>query len=1191
MKFIIVFMCIASLQLSAKVFSQQVSICIPNASFKQLAREIEKQTGLTFLYSDVKTKTLPCRNIDVTSKDVKQLLTEYLQDSELSWKIVENTVVIVPGEKGKAEAPDRLVKGIVTDSKGNSLPGVSVMIKGTNKGISTDPEGRFSMNISVGTPVILVFSFIGMKTQEVKYNGEPLLKVRMEEDIEEMDEVVVTGYQKIDRKLFTGAATRVDSKDVQTGGIADVSNMLEGRVAGVSVQTVSGTFGTAPKIRVRGSSSIYGDTKPLWVVDGVVLEDVVDVAPDELSSGDAKTLISSSVAGINADDIESFQILKDASATALYGARAMNGVIVITTKKGTAGKSRITVTSEFTVRMKPRYGDYDIMNSWDQMSVFRELEEKGWLNHADVAKAADGGVYWKMYDRINQYGKNGFELKNDPESRAKFLQKYEKANTDWFDILFRNSLIQNHSLSLSGGSETARFYVSASWLHDSGWTVADKVDRFTVNMKGDFQLHKKVSLSLQTNGSIRKQQVPGTFDRNNNVVDGEYSRSFDINPFSFALNTSRTVTPYDEDGNPNYYIRNYAPFSILEEYKNNKIDLNVLDLNVQASLNYDITSWLTYNFIGNVRVAKSTQEHSVKEKSNIIQAYRAADDETKLKWNKYLYQDPDNPNSLPQVVIPNGGIYNRSDNQLTNYYFRNTLNFSKNFGGIHSVNVLLGQELKYVDRRYSDFDGYGYQFGKGGTPFTDYRVIKKILEAGSSYYNMSNAYDRFLAGFLNAGYSYAGKYTVNATCRLDGSNRLGESRSARWLPTWNVSGKWNIREENFMGETAWLSALALRGTYGLTASMGPANNSLTIIRSAVADRAFSSDKESMLFIQSLENSDLTWEKQYEANVGLDIAVLNNRIGLELDVYRRKGFDLIASVRTSGIGGEYWKFGNYADMESKGFEFSLNTRNVVLPAFQWNSTLTFSYNTNEITQMEYEPLLFDLVTAEGSPKKSGPVRGLYSIPFRGLDKNGFPTFSDGKGGVINEYINFQSSNTDYLKYEGPVDPKITGGFANTLKYKNWTMNVFFSYQFGANVRLTPAYRAYYSDWNAMTKDMKNRWLMPGDEKITNVPVIPTRLQIYEKGGLITAYNAYNYSDQRVARGDFIRLKDISLNYDFPQAWMSRIGFKAVSLKVQATNLCLLLSDKKLNGQDPEFFGAGGIALPVPRQFTFTLKIGI
>ncbi len=275
-----------------------------------------------------------------------------------------------------AIAQDRQVTGTVTaEEDGLPVIGASVQVKGTKTGIITDADGNFKLtNVPVSAKT-LVISFVGMKTQEVAITGKAL-KIVLKSDSELLDEVVVTGMQKMDKRLFTGAATKLNSENVKLDGMADISRSLEGRAAGVSVQNVSGTFGTAPKIRVRGATSIYGSSKPLWVVDGVIMDDVVDVSADELSSGDPNTLISSAIAGLNSDDIESFQILKDGSATSIYGARAMAGVIVVTTKKGKSGQSHISYTGEYTMRLKPSYRQFNIMNSQDQMAVYQELAQK-----------------------------------------------------------------------------------------------------------------------------------------------------------------------------------------------------------------------------------------------------------------------------------------------------------------------------------------------------------------------------------------------------------------------------------------------------------------------------------------------------------------------------------------------------------------------------------------------------------------------------------------------------------------------------------------------------------------------------------------------------------------------------------------------------------------------------------------------
>ena len=261
------------------------------------------------------------------------------------------------------------ITGTVYEDTGEPCIGATVMIQGTKQGTKTDLNGRFTINVPAGKK--LVFSYVGMNTQTITpKNG---MKVTLTADAHTVGEVVVTGIQKMDKRLFTGATTKIDAEETKLDGVADVTRALEGRAAGVSVQNVSSTFGTAPKVRVRGATSIYGSSSPLWVVDGVIMEDAVNLDADDLSSGDATTLISNAIAGLNADDIESFQVLKDGSATSIYGARAMSGVVVITTKKGRAGHSSINYTGEFTYRLKPSYANFNISNSQEQMGIYKEM--------------------------------------------------------------------------------------------------------------------------------------------------------------------------------------------------------------------------------------------------------------------------------------------------------------------------------------------------------------------------------------------------------------------------------------------------------------------------------------------------------------------------------------------------------------------------------------------------------------------------------------------------------------------------------------------------------------------------------------------------------------------------------------------------------------------------------------------------
>ncbi len=1093
-----------------------------------------------------------------------------------------------------AFAQNASVQGTIVDENGEPVIGASVFIKGTKTGAVTDIDGKFSLKSSAGKT--LVITYVGYeKTEATAKDG---MKIMLTPTSHALGEVVVTGMQKMDKRLFTGATAKIDADKAKLDGIADVSRALEGRISGVSVQNVSGTFGTAPKIRVRGATSIYGDSKPLWVIDGVIQEDAVDVSADDLSSGDAVTLISNAIAGLSADDIESFQVLKDGSATSIYGARAMAGVVVITTKRGKAGRSTVNYTGEFTYRLKPSYSQYNISNSQEQMGIYKEMEEKGWLEFSTLANSSTSGLYGKMYNLIAQYDKtNGqFGLPYTEAAMNQYLQQAEFRNTDWFDLLFNSNIVQNHSVSISSGSDKAALYASISVMNDPGWTKDSEVERYTANMNATFNLSKNLSLSILTNGSYRDQKAPGTLARTTNVVDGSVNRSFDINPFSYAMNTSRTLDPNET------YTRNYAPFNIFKELDNNYIDLSVADMKFQGELSWKPILGLEFHLLGAYRVQKTSQEHFILNESNQAEAYRAGVDDPNIMYsNPYLYQDPDKPNSLPISVMPTGGIYTRDDYTVKQFDFRGTVQYNKVWNDTHIMNLFGGMEANRTDNDQMMHSDYGVDYNNGRLVTITPEFYKQAKEEGTVLSSFSRAWTRNLAYFLSGNYSYKGRYTINLTGRYEGSNKLGRSRSARWLPTWNVSGAWNAHEEEFfkrwMQKTEGaISHLSLRASYSLTADRGPSwvTNALPVIYATNIWRPQGDQVETGLYLNDLANDELTYEKKHEINFGLDAGFLRNRINLNFDIYWRNNYDLIGIIETQGVGGIIAKYANVATMKSSGVEATLSTRNIEKKDFSWTSDLTFSYATNEITDLDSRSSVIDLITGTSTThfRQGYPVSALFSIPFVGLNDEGIPQFINEDGEITTTDINFQEyDKIDYLKYEGPTEPTITGGFNNTLTYKNWRLNIFITYSFGNKIRLDPVFSAAYSDMSAMPKEFKNRWAVSGDEARTDIPTIASMRQYINDNNLSYAYNAYNYSTARVADGGFIRLKDVSLTYDLPKKFLNKIGLSTASVKLDATNLFLLYSDKKLNGQDPEFVNSGGVATPMPKQFTFTLRLGI
>ncbi len=1094
-----------------------------------------------------------------------------------------------------AQAQPKTVKGtVVAASDGQPLVGATVTIDGNTKYYAiTDLDGNFQINNVPSGAKNVIASNMGYKDASVPVAAN--VKIAMEDDVNVLEAAVATGMYTVDRRLNTGSTVKIDASESNISGMADISRSLEGRAAGVSVQNVSGTFGTAPKIRVRGATSIYGSSKPLWVVDGVIMEDVVDVSADQLSSGDANTLISSAIAGLNSDDIETFDILKDGSATSIYGARAMAGVIVVTTKKGKSGQSHITYTGEYTYRLKPSYDTFNIMNSQDQMEVYQELQQKGYLNYAETANASNSGIYGKMYQLISQYDatSGSFGLENTQKARNAYLRAAEFRNTDWFDILFNNTIQHNHSISASGGTEKANYYASLSVMQDPGWTLQSSVQRYTANVNTGFKLSSKLTLNLIGNASYRKQRAPGTINGETDVVSGEVKRDFDINPYSYALNTSRALDP-DE-----YYTRNYSPFNIKHELENNYLDLGVSDIRVQGELKFKPFESLEISGIAAYKHAGTTQEHYVLDYANQALAYREASTPAIRDANPFLYKDPENLYGYKYSVMPVGGIYERTENSMDGWDLRATASFNKTFAQDHTVNLFGGAEVNSLDRHSTWFRGWGMQFDFGEIANYDYHVFKQGAEENTQYFTMGNTHVRSAAFFANATYSYKGKYVINGTGRYEGTNFLGKARTARWLPTWNISGAWNVHEEDFMkGLFPVLSHLSLKASYSLTGDRPPVTNSFVVIRAVNPWRPFADDKESALAIQELANNSLTYEKKHELNLSVEAGLFDNRVNVAADWYTRNNFDLVGPVTTQGIGGEVRKLGNVASMHSDGIEVSLTTTNIKTKDFSWSTNFIYSHSYNEVTELESQMRMIDLISGNGFTRKGYPVRSLFSLQFAGLNGEGLPTFINEDGDRTVSGIYFQENDEEKLKnlvYSGSVDPTDVGSFGNIFSWKGFKLNVFITYSFGNVIRMDPVFRASYDDLDSMPKEFKNRWTVPGDEAYTNIPVIASSWQnrVYSTSGnaLSYAYNAYNFSTERIAKGDFIRLKEISLAYDFPKSVTKALHLGSLGVKLQATNLFLLYADKKLNGQDPEFFNTGGVAVPLPKQFTFTLKIGL
>jgi hypothetical protein len=387
----------------------------------------------------------------------------------------------------------------------------------------------------------------------------------------------------------------------------------------------------------------------------------------------------------------------------------------------------------------------------------------------------------------------------------------------------------------------------------------------------------------------------------------------------------------------------------------------------------------------------------------------------------------------------------------------------------------------------------------------------------------------------------------------------------------------------------FINLLKFRATYGISGNLPPEASALLNLQADVTVRP--TDVEPYLYIQDLTNTELTWEKLQELNVGLDFGIFNDNINGSLNYYKRKAYDLIGVVQTSGIGGQGLKVGNFADMEANGYEVSLSTVNMSSGDFSWTTNFNFGYTYDKITKLDFGPRIVDAISQNGAAVLGGPRRGLYSTNFAGLNSQGIPTFYNENGEVVFEYDLQERGNlTDVLVFEGPTEPRGAGGFTNTFRYKDFSFSFLLSYKFDYKIRLNDAIFSSYSDFQALPGELVNRWAVPGDEELTDIPVILDRGITQSSGEVVSAYQLYNKSTVRVADGDYVRLKNVRLSYNVPVNIVNRIGFSTATFSVEGQNLFLLYSDEALKGQDPEFFITGGVSLPQPKMITASLNIG-
>lgn len=1102
------------------------------------------------------------------------------------------------------QAPVSNITGQVLDEKGETMPGARVTIKmknGLESHSITDNDGNFSFAVS-GQEERVYASFIGYKeSQAYIKSGKNNYILRLKPDDNMLEEVVATGYNTIDKRKLTSSITSITAKDLDFKGALSVDQMLEGKIPGLMVLNTSTTPGAKATMRLRGTSTFTGSREPLWVIDGVIYENPVPVSADDINSLDNINLIGNAISGLNPQDIERIDVLKDASATAIYGTRAANGVIVVTTKTGEAGKTHVNYSFNAAVQSRPGYSDFNLMTSKQRIDVSREIMQKGLYFESMPERYGYEGAMMDYWDKKISFQ----EFQNQ-------VSRMEATNTDWFGELYRTSFSQVHNVSLSGGTSSTRYYASVGYDNDKGTERGTALERFTARMNLTTHVSDRITLDLRLSASTQ---------------EGKYNSSF-YSAFDEAYYTNRIFPARDENGEISYINKLiktdqttqqkvYGQYNILNEYANSGQSVKNNSLNLTANLNWEIMNGLRYTTTVSMTSTSNTTENWIGEDTYYCSVLRGYGLNT-----EHVRDDVQNESSLMD-----GGIWSSSNTLQRAYLWRNQLNYHFDINDLHHLNFDLGHEVtstQYRGHSTGQVPGYMPQQGETfghiwASDATDaakyYWYLRHWFMAGESnpraFPVITDKKDNKLSFFITATYTYKNLVSFNINARNDGSNKFGQYESAKFNPVWSMSGRFNFTELPSFKNLKWIDQLAMRASYGYRGSVPSATPYLIIN----TPRKSSVSGELAAGINQYPNANLKWEKTSTYNVGIDASFLNSRLSAGIDFYHSRSTDLISNRSVSLINGTTSLAYNDGEATNTGIEISLNGLIIKTNDFRWRASVNYSYNKNKIkhgAQLANGNSYVDYINGSVILDNSS-VDGFYSYKFAGLDANGLPTFSSltgNPGGLTKDQFMQR-----ILTYSGTRTPNSYGGFSTEFAWKGITLRAQFTYKLAYKQRLLALYQngnpALPQPQDNMNADFVNRWRKPGDEAFTNIPALTNASLNYNSQGNMTgkadtyidvdqAYASYcgpqsytgwymyDNSDARVVDASHIRFRSLTIGYDLPANWLHTIGISNCRIDFQAQNLGVWAFDKKLKGQDPD--QVASIGMPVLPTFNFGVQIG-
>lgn len=1142
--------CILVMGLSSvygSVFSQvKVSISVNDASLQEVFEELTLLTGYHFVYSSDMLQHAGRISVALQEEELDKVMAECLKNTGLWYRLEDNIVVISPKFTPPYVPQKKMeITGVVRDKNGQSLPGVTILLKGSQLGVVTDVNGNFRLTVPEKTEVALVFSFVGMKTREIIVRDVKPLSVILLEDVAEMDEVVVTGYYSLSKERSAGSFARVEADDIQMKTSAGIVERLNGLVPGFVVNNVG-----EDKFLLRGATSINSTREPLFVVDGM---------PVELSTLDGT---------VSPEDIANVSVLKDATASSIWGARAANGVVVITTKRGrTKEKMNVSYTGSVQLQGLPDFDYLDYMNARDYVDFAVSVYDPAY-NYANVLNS-----YGKIspIERILYKKQQGLYSADQAEKELDILRNSDNQQ-QIKDHLYRMKTVHQHNLNITGGGENSAYFISVNYRNTKPQQQGINEDRIIFDLKNDFQVARWLGVSLGANVAMtntRSGYTPNVvgmipYER---LVNEDGSAASQLHMF-YSDETQAWM-------NEQLDVRDMAryDFVMLNELDKEKNRNKVINTRLQAAVKVDLLKGLRFESQFQYQRGQGKAEKLDKPDSYWVLNLRAE-------------QTPITDGSVSR--IPMGAMLDKTWTESTEWITRNQFAYDRKFNEKHQFNLLIGTEIrknvKETDNRivygynennkkFIDLDQKSMQAGIAGgsitNPNSTASQTKSLSNFGSGFLGTDN---RFFSLYANTAYDFNERYGINASVRMDQANLFGTG--VRYKPIWSVGVLWNIHKEKFMEHAAFdrLSLRLSRGIAGNTPNSEIGGPYDIISYGFMSNYSFGQTKP-YVTISSPALKNLKWEKTNITNFGIDFSALQGKLSGSVDVYHKNTMDLIGQRTIDPTNGFAAISTNIGKMKNTGVELVINSMNIKTKDFSWMTGFNFSFNKNKITDIYVEPRISDYAKTYGPVFVQGyEAYSLFSYRWAGLNNEGEPMVYDEKGNKTADQV----TDISALVHSGTAQPPFTGSLSNTFTYKNFRLSVLAIYNLGHKLRNDVANsnfnsRLLYSQvstemstapWlNPLHNDYRYAWREAGDERKTDVP------RWLPQGASRKNGSYYPAADINVINGSYIYISDITLSYRLPLSLMQNLGIRECMLSAQVANpFCWAFNNK---GIDPRY----------------------